>query len=188
MLAACAGVGLVAGGVTMAADSSAGFAGDGAAGGFSGWHYGGGFGERRWGGGFGLRTLGQVGLSDAQKATIIGLLKADRAKFQAVREEAQEARKALAQVNPGDANYNAALEDAAAKIGDAAKQRVELAGALRVSINDVLTSDQKAKLAAFKTQEEYRRVFGDDGPGRDGGRGGFGGGARPQDGQAQPDQ
>jgi len=164
MLASCAGIGLLIGGATMAADSQGGFGDGGGSRGFAGWHHHGGFGERRRGGE--LRELGQVGLSDAQKGQIIGLIKANRTKFQAVRQEEIDARKALDLVQPGDANYSSALDNAATKIADATRQRVELEGQLRVSIDGVLTSDQRAKLATLRTQAEYRRVFG--GGGQDG--------------------
>jgi len=169
MLAACAGIGLLAGGVTMAADAGGGDLHTGSArggfGGFAGRHREAAFME--------LHMLGRVGLSDAQKASIIGMLTADRPKLLALRAEERDARKALDQIQPDAANYSAALNDAAAKIADATRQRVELVGELRMSIANVLTPDQKAKVAALRTQAEYRRVFGDDGQGdRDGWRGG----------------
>ena len=203
MLAACAGLGLLAGGVTMAANSNGSDSGGSDSGGgdfgggfaqgggygFAGWRHHDGSGEGR---GFAeLHMLGRVGLSDSQKATIIGLLKADRPKLQAIREEERAARKALAQVQPDDANYSAALNDAASKIADAARQQVELTGQLRQSVDNVLTADQKTKLATLRTQAEYRRVFGGDGQmGRGGWRGGQRGdaGSTPGNGQAQTSQ
>jgi len=179
MLAACAGIGLLAGGVTMAADSNSGdFHG-----GFARGDQGGFAGGRRHGDFAELHMLGRVGLSDSQKATIIGLLKADRPKMLAIRDEERSARKALDQVQPEDANYSSALDDAASKIADATKQQVELAGQLRLSIDNVLTPDQKTKLATLRTEAEYRRVFGDDGQT---GRGGWHSGGQFQSGNQTP--
>ncbi len=159
MLAVCVGLGLAAGGAAMAVDF-----GNGNAGGSGGMRSGmmrGGFGHRD--GGMQLRMLGRVGLTDAQKSTIMGLLKDNQAKFQAVREEDRAAREAIEAAKPDDSNYGAEVDAAATKIGDAAKQRVELMGQMRTAVEGVLTADQKAKLVALRTQEGYARVFGGDG-------------------------
>jgi Spy/CpxP family protein refolding chaperone len=127
-----------------------------------------------------LRVLGQLGLSDAQKASIIGLLKDNRAKMATIFQAEIKAREALRQAKPGDANYDSALQSAATQISDSTRERVLLRGQLREAIYNTLTSDQKAKLVTLRTQEEYSRVFGDGHQGmghwrgRDGGQQGQG--------------
>lgn len=165
-LAGCMATALVVGSAARAAGGNDGNFGFGQ-GAVSGFHPGpGNYQQGAWHRrGAELRLLGRVGLTDSQKASIVGLLKSNRAKMQTVRQEEMAARKALMGIKPDDASYNSTLDSSANKLADAARQKFELQGQLRASIYNVLTPDQKTKLAALKTEMQFDRIFGRGGQG-----------------------
>jgi Spy/CpxP family protein refolding chaperone len=103
-----------------------------------------------------LRATRQLNLTPEQQANIKTILGNARAQHQAVAGTAGIDLMTLA--NPGDPNYNAALQSAKTAAASRFQSQVELQG----RIYNVLTADQKAKLpqvlADMKSKAEQRRA------------------------------
>lgn len=95
-----------------------------------------------------LHELHDLDLSDAQRQTIHGYVKAS---FQSARAELQNLhslRHAFDTAAPGSAGYSTAVAQLADAESKAASGRVQAMAALRTQIYSVLTDPQKAQLAA----------------------------------------
>ena len=103
-----------------------------------------------------LRATRQLNLTPEQQANIKTILGNARARHQAAAGTAGVDLMTLA--NPGDPNYNAALQNAKTAAANRFQRQVELQG----QIYNVLTADQKAKLpqvlAEMKSKLEQRRA------------------------------
>jgi Spy/CpxP family protein refolding chaperone len=103
-----------------------------------------------------LRATRQLNLTPEQQANIKTILGNARARHQAAAGTAGVDLMTLA--NPGDPNYNAALQNAKTAAANRFQRQVELQG----QIYNVLTADQKAKLpqvlADMKSKAEQRRA------------------------------
>jgi Spy/CpxP family protein refolding chaperone len=103
-----------------------------------------------------LRATRQLNLTPEQQANIKTILGNARARHQAAAGTAGVDLMTLA--NPGDPNYNAALQNAKTAAANRFQSQVQLQG----QIYNVLTADQKAKLpqvlADMKSKAEQRRA------------------------------
>lgn len=112
-----------------------------------------------------LRHADELGLSAAQVESIKGLEAAARPSVEKMHRDIGEQMEALREVKPGDAAYATTVEKAAQAIGDLTRQSIVQASQLRAQQWNVLTADQRTKLAAIeaKWREHERRH--DHGPG-----------------------
>ena len=124
----------------------------------SGEHKGGKHGKRggRHGGGKHSmnRMGGKLNLTDDQKAQMKTLREGQKAGKQALREQMQQLRQDMQNLDPNDATAVAAL---AARKGELSQQMFTAKSQSRLAFEAILTPEQKAKMAEMKAERKAKR-------------------------------
>jgi Spy/CpxP family protein refolding chaperone len=95
-----------------------------------------------------LRHLNrELGLDDAQQQAVKEILSAAQLEIEAQHARTVEHGKALRALNPDDGNYSAELQNFADTAAQLASEKVMLHGRLLAELNEVLTPEQRQKLA-----------------------------------------
>jgi len=92
------------------------------------------------------RMLDRLDLEDTQRQTVDNIFEAAKPEFDALREQKQSSRAALAALDPANPSYSIDLEAIAAENGRLARESTLLFARVRSEVNAVLTEDQRAKL------------------------------------------
>ncbi len=129
--------------------------------------------QHRWGHGGGMqgpqqglmRAFHELNLTAAQKQQIHGIVSNARQQFATQR--AAGAPDMMALMNPGDANYAAAVQAAKKRAAD----RIQRASDLKLQVYNVLTPEQKAQLSKSMADWKAGMAQHRDGAGRDGAKG-----------------
>lgn len=106
-----------------------------------------------------LRYLGRkLELDETQQQEIDNILSAAKPQLDALRERAETNRKAMYELDAGDSNHEAKLNNLAAEKGAIVSEQALLHGRLKADIHAVLTPEQRQELAAkaVKTRDRFR--------------------------------
>jgi protein CpxP len=124
-------------------------AGDGPQG---GWHGGHGHGHGQF------MAMSKLNLTDAQRASIKQIMQTSFAQNKAQRQALRQQRDAFESMTPDQVGYQSAAASLAQAEGAATQQRVTQGAAIRTQVYAILTTQQKAQYATFKTQQEARKA------------------------------
>ena len=106
--------------------------------------------------GFGMRGLGQLNLTDSQKADVQRIMDARKATFESLRERARADWQALHDLSAGSAPDRSAVGAAFLKLrADREALRAERQSAMQ-EIRTILTPEQKEKLDTMKQERKER--------------------------------
>lgn len=108
------------------------------------------------GGGHGMMAYNQLGLSDAQKASIKKIMQTNFAQTQTQFQALRQQRQAFEALTPTSPGYQAAATRLAQAEAAAAQARVLRQADIRAQVYAVLTPAQQAQLAAQKTERQAR--------------------------------
>ena len=112
-----------------------------------------------WGAGMGGRfglPLGQLGLTEAQHDQIRGIVENHQAELQQVRQRADEARTALRKSEMAEPFNEGAIRAASDALNAATTDGAVLRARMRSEMLQVLTAEQRAKIAQLQSQREQR--------------------------------
>jgi len=105
----------------------------------------------------GFADFKQLGLSDAQKASIKQIVQSAREQGKPQRQALRQQREAFEAMTPNQAGYQAAAAKLAQAEGAATQARVQQRAAIRAQIYAVLTPAQQNQLASIKAERLARR-------------------------------
>ncbi|GEM_PF-4236878 len=100
------------------------------------------------------KIFGDTPLSPEQKEKVRAIFKAHRAELRTVREKTEAAHLALTEATKGA--DSAAVASAAARVGDAARDRALLHARIASEIRPLLTPEQIKSLDAFRAEPRHR--------------------------------
>ena len=100
--------------------------------------------------------LGKLGLSDAQKQQIKGIMTAARPQMQSLHEQMRSNSLKLRQTQPSDPNYASIASEVSQTHGSLSAQAMTQRAQLRAQIFKVLTPAQQTQLAALEAQMQHR--------------------------------
>lgn len=100
--------------------------------------------------------LGKLGLSDAQKQQIKGIMAAARPQMQTLHEQMRSNSLKLRQTQPSDPNYASIVSEVSQAHGSLSAQAMTQRAQLRARIFKVLTPAQQTQLAALEAQMQAR--------------------------------
>jgi len=100
--------------------------------------------------------LGKLGLSDAQKQQIKGIMTAARPQMQSLHEQMRSNSLKLRQTQPSDPNYASIASQVSQTHGSLSAQAMTQRAELRAQIFKVLTPAQQIQLAALEAQMQAR--------------------------------
>ncbi|MCB1755856.1 MAG: Spy/CpxP family protein refolding chaperone [Gammaproteobacteria bacterium] len=96
------------------------------------------------------RMAKKLDLSDEQKNRIEEILTGNRENSADIREQLMENRKAMRDLDPGAADYDAKVEELAASGSELHKQMTLERASMRKQINEVLNDEQRDKMSSFQ--------------------------------------
>lgn len=96
--------------------------------------------------------LGKLGLSDAQKQQIKGIMTAARPQMQSLHEQMRSNSLKFRQTQPSDPNYTSIVSEVSQTEGSLSAQAMTQRAQLRAQIFKVLTPAQQTQLAALEAQ------------------------------------
>ena len=102
------------------------------------------------------QMLRKLGLSDAQKQQIKGIMTAARPQMQTLREQMRSNSLKLRQTQPSDPNYASIASEVSQTHGSLSAQAMTQRAQLRAQIFKVLTPAQQTQLAALEAQMQAR--------------------------------
>jgi protein CpxP len=105
-----------------------------------------------------MMMLHKLNLSDAQKASIKQIVGTSRAQNKGQWQALRQQRSAFEAMTPNQVGYQAAAASLAQAEGQATQARVQQKANLRAQIYAVLTPQQQAQAATFKSQAQARRA------------------------------
>ena len=104
-----------------------------------------------------IRHLGRkLELDETQQQEIDNILSAAKPEIDALRERAEANRKAMYELDAGDSNHDAKLNNLAAEKGAIVSEQAMLHGRLKADIHAVLTPEQRQELAGTATKMRDR--------------------------------
>lgn len=106
------------------------------------------------------RMADRLDLDDTQRQTIDNIVAAAKPEMDALREQRQSNREAMAALDSSDANYSIELEQAATEKGRLATEATLLHSRVRTEVTAVLTEEQRAE---FEQSKERRKKRGERG-------------------------
>lgn len=98
----------------------------------------------------------QLGLSDAQKQQIRGILESARPEMQSVREQMRANRQRLEATKPDDPAYAAVVAEVSRAAGELASRTVSNGAQVRKQVWAVLTPEQRTKADALRAERQAR--------------------------------
>ena len=101
--------------------------------------------------------LGKLGLSEAQKTQIKGIMTAARPQMQSLHAQMQANRQKLEQTQPTDANYANIASQVSQTHGSLSAQMLTQQAEIRSQVFKVLTPAQQTQLATLEAQMRSRR-------------------------------
>ena len=105
-----------------------------------------------------MMMLHKLNLSDAQKASVKQIVSTNREQNKGQRQALRQQRDAFESMTPNQVGYQAAAASLAQAEGQATQARVQQMANLRAQVYAVLTPQQQAQAATFKTQAQARRA------------------------------
>ncbi len=103
------------------------------------------------------RLLGQLGLSDPQKAQIKAIMTAAHPEMQSLHEQMQANSLALRNTKPTDPNYAGIVSQVSQTHGSLSAQAMAQHAQVRAQVFMVLTPAQQAQLAALEAAQAQKR-------------------------------
>jgi len=95
----------------------------------------------------------QIGLTDAQKASIHQIMDSHREEMKSMRQSEWQQHKSFETLDPSAPTYASQVNVIAQQAASLASQRVQQMAAVKTQIYAVLTTEQKAQLASFAASE-----------------------------------
>jgi Spy/CpxP family protein refolding chaperone len=92
------------------------------------------------------RMMEELDLTPQQRGKITEHRATYQPEMRKLRQELQQARRALRDINPGDAKYSAKVAETAKRVGELSAKMVTQSGELRSKIWSVLTPEQQKKM------------------------------------------
>jgi Spy/CpxP family protein refolding chaperone len=102
------------------------------------------------------RIAGELGLSDAQRQKIKGLLEAARPGMQQLRERGRQNAERLRAAKPGDKSYDVTVAEVSREAGELMSQMVRDASKVRAQVWAEFTPEQRTKLDAMQQKMHAR--------------------------------
>ncbi len=116
-----------------------------------GWHHGDhGHGQ--------FMAMSKLNLTDAQRASVKQIMHTSFAQNKTQRQALHQQREAFESMTPDQVGYQAAASSLAQAEGAATQLRVQQQATVRAQVYALLTTQQKAQYATFKTQQETRKA------------------------------
>jgi Spy/CpxP family protein refolding chaperone len=121
------------------------------------------------------RMADDLALTPQQRGKLTEHMATHRPEMRKLREEMQQARQALREINPGDAKYDSSVNATAKQVGELSAKMVKESAVLRAKVWGELTPAQRSQLAerearmkdrAKNIRERLGNRAGNDGEGR----------------------
>jgi len=99
------------------------------------------------------RMSSHLDLSDAQRTEIGAVLRSSQAEMMSLREQMHEGRRALHQLSPGQANFEAETARLASEQGDVLASLIQLKAKTRAELHPILTAEQREQMGEYMAEK-----------------------------------